>query len=189
MISVIVDFQGFKNTLNEFIIKEVAYQQIDHELIKGDLKHYLLKPPYSYDTLSLEVRKQVDWLENNHHGLRWEEGNYHYNKVVEIFNDIINPSNIIYVKGEEKFKFLCQITNYKYNLRIINLEKMGCDNFANLKKDVKLIDCIYKHNNNFCAINNVNLLTNWVIDFWESPCTLHENYTIKKNCTYCKLLY
>lgn len=53
----ILDFQGFKNENNGFIIKELAIISVDETI--NDL--HLFQPPYSFHHLPDHLKIQVQW--------------------------------------------------------------------------------------------------------------------------------
>ncbi|KAJ8970335.1 hypothetical protein NQ317_017553 [Molorchus minor] len=53
--------------------------------------HYLLKSPFPYNILSADVKKQVRYLEQHYHGLKYDED---------------GSADIVYVKGHQKEEFL-----------------------------------------------------------------------------------
>lgn len=70
---IVVDIQGFN--LPEFYPKEISF--VNEHLNS----HYLVKPPMSYGILSNDIKKQVKYLERNHHGLRYNSGCISDNKL------------------------------------------------------------------------------------------------------------
>lgn len=97
---VVVDIQGFN--LPEFYPKEISF------VIGHQNSHYLLKPPVPYDTLSCDVKKQVQHLERSYHGLKYSSGYISDNDLNELLRNHLlkNPVDIVYVKGHQKKEFL-----------------------------------------------------------------------------------
>ncbi|KAJ8939269.1 hypothetical protein NQ318_015227 [Aromia moschata] len=86
--------------LPEFYPKEIAIMSAKHTA------HYLLKPPFPYNTLTVELKKHVKYLEQSHHNLKYSDGYIDYNMLDTILqNDLLN-ADIVYVKGHQKEEFL-----------------------------------------------------------------------------------
>ena len=58
----IVDVQGFKITLNEFVFKEVAIIPLEGDPTPSV---FLFKPPYAWDKLLDKNKSENRWLEQN----------------------------------------------------------------------------------------------------------------------------
>ena len=98
----IVDVQGFKITLNEFVFKEVAIIPLERDptpLV------FLFKPPYAWDKLLDKKKSENRWLEQNFHGLMWRAGSIPYDELKDTLSGILFGAEI-YVKGLEKSKSL-----------------------------------------------------------------------------------
>lgn len=189
----VVDFQGFKDNENNFIIKELAIQKFNFLEEINKMNHYLFLPPFNFNDLPFNQRKQTFWNQFNHHGFRWSDGIVKYNIIHELFYNLAETCNIIYVKGIEEEMILNKIFKKKLYMKIVNLEYLGCNNLINLKKNMKelIIDCVYNHNNSYCAINNVRILTKWIIKFWNENCNNHNlsKTKLRKNCFKCLMGY
>lgn len=105
MESVVIDFQGFKDNRNNFIIKELALQKINNSKeITKPTKHYLFLPPFDFKYLPPKQQKQAAWLKKNHHSFLWRQGVNRYGKLINILQNIAVTCNSIYTKGTEKRK-------------------------------------------------------------------------------------
>lgn len=154
----ILDFQGFKNENNEFIIKELAIISTDGQIY--ELQLFL--PPCSLHQLSKSVRKQVHWVEKHLHGLYWSSGFKEYNKINDIFKQIDIQGNV-YVKGLEKQSFIANLLS-NFNVKVINLEDLGCPRLSVLKQQTNVNSfkpCNFSHPINNCAYVNVHILLQW----------------------------
>ena len=98
----IVDVQGFKITLNEFVFKEVAFVPLEEDPTPSD---FLFKPPYAWDKLLDKNKSENRWLEQNFHGLMWRSGNIPYDELKNTLSGVLFGAEI-YVKGLEKSKWL-----------------------------------------------------------------------------------
>lgn len=147
-----VDIQGFRGNDESFIIKEIAYYK------SGVLFTYLFAPPYNYTLLENKFRKQAAWLFLNHHKLRWNEGYISYSCVKDIIYKELaiknSKNNIIYVKGDEKVKWLqeyCDVPS-------VNIESLR--NCPNLKL-MEIYPMKINLNNISLAQKNVLKLFGW----------------------------
>lgn len=146
---VVIDLQGVL-LKRGFMVKELAIG--DGERVN----HYIFKPHVSYRRLNSDERRQVLWLEDNHHGLRYNDGNTNSEEISNILKQFTKEVDLIFVKGHQKIEFL-----QKYlSLRIINLE-----NYLNVPLLNKTnINCCMYHKNVFsiCSLYNINVLTNYL---------------------------
>lgn len=156
----ILDFQGYKNKNNDFIVKELALISTDEQFYEL----HLFKPPCDFNRLPPDVQKQVVWLEKQCHGLYWGSGFTAYSGLKDIFRKF-SLYGKVYVKGSEKEKFiknlLCDVST---NVEVLDLEKVGCPNLAVLRKEMmmnNLKPCIFNHSLNNCAYVNVHAILQW----------------------------
>lgn len=148
----VIDLQGFKNSNNSFIIKELALATAEMSQV------FLIKPPYPYTTLTKDEKRQVNWIENNRK-IFWSEG---YIDARE-FKRIVAPfleNRKIYVKGLEKMEWVKEICK---NCDIVNVEDIGCPNLTSLHNNYckmsTSMNCI-SHKKE-CALKNVLCIKKW----------------------------
>lgn len=164
-----IDFQGFKDNLNRFIIKEFA-------LITKNLKfHDVIKSPAII--LDEKHERQAKWLMENYHGLKWCCGNISLSELRNAIQPIL-INKTVYLKGEEKVKWLKYILVFskKNNtintkLNIINLETINCPislHKKNTSNQNEYHTCknhqTIKNKLNpicHCAMMNVSILNDW----------------------------
>lgn len=151
--TIIVDLQGFKNYKNEFIVKEFAIATQEYTKI------FLIKPPYSFTSLSLEEKKQICWIEK-HRGYRWSEGYVDYREFHRIIKTYLKEKKII-LKGCEKIKWVQDLCDE--NNTIIDISCLGAPNLNTLCelycKDTLLYNC-FTHKK-ICALKNVLCIKKW----------------------------
>jgi hypothetical protein len=96
---VYVDVQGFKINKNRFMCKEFC-------LIDGDETfHAIVKPWFPHKKLLGHYKRQVTWLEQHFHGIKYEEGDIDINELTEtVYPKLVDK--VIIVKGEEKIQWL-----------------------------------------------------------------------------------
>lgn len=133
----VVEFHGFKDNTNRFIIKEFA--------IVG--KHFqsqvIFKPPYSFKNLNEKMQRTAKWLSRHFHNIKWDEDGIPYDE--QVIRDLCNPFTILYTKGLEKVNFLQE---FHYDVREITWSRSEID-------DVHCL--LLKHNNNVdtkCALKS-----------------------------------
>lgn len=146
---VVIDLQGV--LLNHgFMVKELAIGDAER------VNHYIFKPHVPYNRLDAGERRQVHWLEDNHHGLHYNNGSINSNEILNILNQFTRGVDLIYVKGHQKIEFL-----QKYlSIRINNLE-----NYVNVPVFNKTnTNCCMYHRNvfNICSLYNLNVLMNYL---------------------------
>lgn len=150
-----VDVQGFVYNKNTFSIKEICI------LTKNIKLHEFIKPPLSFDKLIPHDQKQVEWLEENYHGLNWDSGYITLQELKETISPIIK-GKILLVKGCEKAKWVREIF-CDQNIDCINMEDINCD----LKLSELAIEdqnSCSKHkpaHRSHCARNNAVKLKRW----------------------------
>lgn len=143
----IIDIQGFKDNRNEFIVKEIAVTRTDGCFF---LRHWIVKPPYNFKTLSPEYRRQANFNTHCYHGIPWDEGRASFNYVKRQLEVLLSFKRV-FVKGQEKRDFLQRILK---NARVEDL-----DQIPSLKKltsrYVSNICYYHKFDNFVCALENV----------------------------------
>lgn len=157
--SYILDFQGFKNADNDFIIKELAIVSTDGQFYELQL----FQPPCDFNELPRQVQKQVLWLEKQYHGLYWSSGHKNYNCLKDVFKSITTINGDIYLKGKEKQKFISNMLS-DLNVNVCNLEDLDCPNLSTLKRQTNISSfkpCCFNHNSEHCAYINVHVMLNW----------------------------
>lgn len=134
MTEAIVDIQGFKKGINEFVLKEFAVTATPPFNI-GEIKQQCVffDPPFDEDELSFEYQRMSDWLTENYHGIPWESlGDHKYADVALALGVILAGITRVWVKGAEKKKWLRNLID-KPNLVIENLEDLGCPKMEDLE--------------------------------------------------------
>ena len=148
--SAIVDFQGYQLHNKKFIIKEVCI------LCFGHISHYIFLPPFEYKYLNDVDKYQVDWLSKKYHGFDWSSGTYAYEEKENLIQKSLQYATLIYVKGEEKIKWLREVIQ-NHQIDIINIEKIIDKNFRLRDETDFFVFKCYHHNayKGVCSSNNV----------------------------------
>lgn len=149
----VVDMQGFKQSAEDYILKELAITTLDDE---SEPLVFLFKPPYSFQRLSEQCKKENIWLQRNYHGICWSSGTFQYTEIGNILRAVLHDATKIFVRGPIWKEWL---TRFKFKVDIIN-----DSSFSSLKKTVTI--CLnhngaYKNN---CALHNVKLMKTYLYE-------------------------
>lgn len=160
----IVDIQGFKKPLNEFILKELAIISLGDDVPP---RVFLFSPPSHWKLLPAKYRSENDWLRKNYLGISWNEGDIPYEDVGDILRSHLEGATKIHVKGLQKQKWIQNIIGKN----VINVEDDGCPNLSKLTYGMSA--CTHHLSSYFldaiCAVRNAKAIKKWLIDFYNSP--------------------
>ena len=134
---IILDIEGFKCGKKPLIIKELSVCSAN----TIDTIHFL--PPVQFNNLSKEEKKAYNWVSKFLHGLRWDEGEYPYSYLDQIFDSIrlSNPNSHLFAKGTQKSVLLAEYLK----LPVTNLEDFGCPKIEQLLGQEKQICKRHSH--------------------------------------------
>lgn len=150
----IVDIQGFKKPINEFVLKEISFVEVNGDAEPMTL---LFKPPTPWNFLPTKYKVMNSWLQRNFHGIQWNAGDVPYEALVTLIPSILERARTIYVKGLEKKTWLMKFTN----VEIIDMETLDCPSLRELTKNN---DCSHHYSTKYsCATENVKCLRSWCI--------------------------
>ncbi len=144
----VVDIQFFQVARNLFC-KEVAIYS------SGYTDTETFAPPFSYHYLPVAARRSVHYNEGRL-GMEWRSGEHNQQRLSEILKKMCHGFDIIYIKGEEKFKFLIDYSNQaqRYPEELFHCVRLHLP-----------VEMIIKCNNHFssyfppeCAKNNAKIL-------------------------------
>ncbi len=140
-----VDFQGFKDPANNFIIKEFAVATSDGQL----LQHWLVRSPYSFSNLDSKTKRQCNWATKNYHGIEWQDGDITIQSLHRQLMPILKDS-IICTKGLEKVKYLKEFFQVSQVYDLENYPSLKCLHTPHVR-------CLFHRQteNMTCAYNNV----------------------------------
>ena len=147
---IILDFQGFKDNCNQFVIKELAISSTDGAI----LQHWFVRSPFPYYTLDMKRRRECTWNTKHHHGISWADGDITIQDLHLQLCPILTDS-IVYVKGLEKAGYL--------------QEFFKCGHFMDLEdypalKELQTtgVYCFHHKDKIYsCALNNVTKLVKY----------------------------
>lgn len=151
--SIILECQCYKNTQNNFIIKELAYASCNDSYYNGV---YLFKPPHSF----VGVIKDVEWT-RSYHGFEWTEGVTKYEELESILKSVTEDFDTIYTKGLEKSIFLSQVLGRV----VIDLNDIINKRLDQLVEEIR--ECPFHMNKKGsyrCAYSNALNLSKWLND-------------------------
>ena len=155
----VVDIQGFKTKNEEFIFKEVAVVVVQEDAIPT-VFHFL--PPHHWNKLPVEYKNSNGWLENNFHGIPWSSDKIPYKKITEVLKEALKLSYKVYVKGDEKRRWLSKILSNNY---ICNLEIMGCPPLRQLVKHTSCsMHTKFNSHRTTCAVKNALGMKRWLLN-------------------------
>lgn len=107
MTKLVIDLQGFTNVQNEFIVKEfAAYNGVE-------VTHQVFQPPTRFEDLPPKMKRTVWWLMTNYHCINWDHGSCPLYEFDNIVNHVTKFTEVIYMKGREKVKFLREFLPHK----------------------------------------------------------------------------
>src|SRR6266576_2523087 len=158
----IIDFQGFKDLQNRFIMKELAIISCN----MNKIVHCIIKPPYPFKVLFSERKKQIMRLKNNYHGLDWEDGFITKKAAMALFRETVKDGENLLIKGKERCKFIQHLFPTK---TVIDLEDLECPPAKRIPELSNAPQCFhYNHiqkNNTWkeytCSLNNVYKFKVW----------------------------
>ena len=100
----LVDLQGFKQPVNDYVLKELALVAVEpHDAEPTVL---LFKPPYSWKRLTNKYKSENEWLKRRYHGLQWDSGDHEYVDIANVLRRNLPKASRIIVNNEIKKKWL-----------------------------------------------------------------------------------
>lgn len=159
----IVDIQGFKQPIDEFVLKEIAIMALKSDKA-AEPTTFLFAPPCAWTELPVKYRVMNSWLVRNFHGISWDSGDLPYRNAKKIIAAILNPARTVYVKGLEKKRWLTSFMDESSASSIVDLETLECPSLRKLPTILPVSGC--PHHSNIskfnCATENVKSLKNWL---------------------------
>lgn len=149
-----IDVQGFKITNNFFMCKEFC-------LLDGDyMYHALIKSTQPYRSLTQFYRKQVNWLSNNHHRIKYGIGDVDIKDLKELYPRL-NKRTII-VDCRDKIVWVQNIFRECGDLVIENLNELKNSSYINSKNSNQIYEQCEYHMSlrtpGRCAITKVQMM-------------------------------
>ena len=110
---IVIDIQGFFNP-PRFVVKEVA-------ITDGTKSECFLVKSLNQN-LTFAEKREVRFLENFHHGLKFNDGHVNLDECINILKERIRNCDLVYVRGHQKEYFLQCIVNESERNKISNIE-------------------------------------------------------------------
>lgn len=152
---IFVDVQGFKDSQNTFIIKELALVTSEYT------QTFVIKPPYPFSSLTPEEKRQVLWIERNRN-IYWSEGFIDYREFKRVIIPYLDNQKIL-TKGLEKTKWIKELCS---TCEVIDVGEKGWPCFKDLYikycKDHNRYNCIV--HKKYCALKNAICIKKWYYD-------------------------
>jgi len=152
--SLVIDFEGFQVSSNQFYVKELAAYAVNDSTFRG---RWQFRAPFSLDRLDKKSKLTVMFTACNIHLMDWSEGELPYGDLPCILRMLFRSFKKIYVKGLQKKKFLegCGVD-------VENLEDLNCPRFHELPPVESR--CPYWHIKGFshCAVQKAEAYAKFV---------------------------
>lgn len=127
----VIEFQGFRNNANNFIIKELVI----YDVTTGVINYFLFKPPFPFNYLNRKASRTTEWLSQNFHHIDWNEGFTSYKELNKIMRHYCDQYDVIYTSGIEKTQFIRRYASDR--VRNITVNTDFITNFVGLCIGVK----------------------------------------------------
>lgn len=146
-----VDVQGFVGSDGDFVPKEVAIV-----FDETNFKTLIIEAPYPIQQLNQKQQKSVVWLSNNHHGIRWQQGDITLSILKGMMTEYTSGKTVC-VRGNTKLLWISD--NCEEIFRIHNTETSKSSlSFKQLKNMYPNIKRCNQHKGRWCALQNALLL-------------------------------
>lgn len=151
----VVEFQGFLDGNNGYIIKELVVMCVE----TGVSQQWLFRPPSSSIHYNVQHSRPTRWLSKYYHGLAWNSGETAYFRLEHIL--LVNTYfyDTIYTKGLEKCSFLSKLMRRC----VMNLEDIDCPSVKTLPYPEDITCKHHKDKSFSCALFNAAKLVQWLI--------------------------
>lgn len=104
----VVDFHGFKDNHNRFVLKEFA---VVGEYFQSQL---IFDAPYSECFLNRKRWRSALWLSRHFHSMKWSDQGIPYDE--ELIRSLCSPFTVLYAKGTDKVEFMRQFHNNVHDI-------------------------------------------------------------------------
>ncbi|XP_074114308.1 uncharacterized protein LOC141537308 [Cotesia typhae] len=156
----IIDFNGFYNFGNEYVIKEYSIQLIrDDTNEEMDYFHRVSKPLTEWKALSKNDRgKYKDYFKT--YGIAWKRGTHDHQFIIEELRDVLRNTKTIYLLHKGKRNMLANYLGEKLNFRFKYFKDMDFEFKPDLYTKCRYHEHPAKNN---CANDNVSKMIEWFI--------------------------
>lgn len=163
---VIIDIQGFKRPVDDFVLKELGISSVLCESNDEEVNDLIMfETPCKWEDLPDKYQKMNSWLTKNFHGLDWNQKEIcQYSDLDEVLAKLLRGVDEIFVKGVEKKKLLSFLIGD--TIPIVNLEDFGCPQWDKLGGRKCLDHTVLYNKPHFsCAQENLVQLKTWYIRY------------------------
>ena len=94
----LVDLQGFKQPVNDYVLKELALVAVESPHAEPAV--LLFKPPYAWRRLTEKYRRENEWLKRRYHSLQWDSGEHEYGDIANVLRRYLPKASRIIVNNE-----------------------------------------------------------------------------------------
>lgn len=122
-----IDVQMYRGIGSVPVIKEFSVYNPNM-----DLGHTVMfEPPYDSKQLTDDTRRHNNYVLTHIHNIRWDAGDIPYCKLEETLRGLTLGYPVLYVKGNEKMRFLRVLIPHA---QVIDIETLGCPPLHRLPK-------------------------------------------------------
>ena len=145
----IVDMMGFKQSENDYILKEIAIVPLIYDeepLVR------LFKSPFPCRKLTDTLQRENIWLKQNYHGISWNTNGINYCEIGNFLRSAFKDATKIYVMGDLEKKWL-----QRFGFPVDDINYHGYQS----KNSFKCVTICTNHNASYkvrCALHNVKLM-------------------------------
>lgn len=153
----VLDMQGFKQSGNDYILKELAIVSLNGEKNTEPVE-FLFKAPFPWNRLTDKYKKQNTWLAHYYHGISWDAGDREYNTIGGILREQLHDASQIFVIGSIQKSWL-----ERFKFKVEDIGELG---YPPLHR-TKLATVCPHHNGAYkasCALHNVRLMKQYLIE-------------------------
>ena len=159
----IVDMQGFKQSTDDYVLKELAILPLEKY---AEPVVFLFQEPYNQRRLIDRHKSENTWLERHYHGLSWKSGKIPYANIREVLREYLDDATKVFVRGRIRKEWL---KRFKFN--VIDIYELG---YSLSEQSKKIVTICINHNGCYrttCALHNVKLMRKY---YFENVCIKHQ---------------
>jgi hypothetical protein len=142
----VVEFHGFKDNQNRFVIKEFAIVSRYFHV------HLIFEAPYDESRLNSKMQRTARWLTRHFHFIKWNARGIPYDE--ELIRALCKPFTTLYTNGSEKANFLKEFHDHVEDIKGSKAQSSSLS-----------VTCILPQHNRGgkCALRSANVLFKWMV--------------------------